>query len=189
MTYRNGNYTAFYVATPFSELPFGAHATPDFLYYNTLRAWKGQDCSFPFNDSHNKNYNVRDESDWDLTLKPRLHERLRNSKNIILFLSSNTKNSCALHEEIDYGINVLGLPVIVVYPEYKLKSDIVDYQRNMIKPAIQKLWNCLPVFRDSMCDVPTIHLPMRKELIDIALKDKDFMVQTKCEPNIFWYKL
>jgi len=126
MAYRNGNYSAFYVSEPFSENNLGAAATKDFVYYNLLRAWKASDSTFPFNDSHNKNYNVRDGSDWEKTLKPRLHDRLSNSKNIILFLSSVTKNSRALREEINYGIGTKGLPVIVVYPEYSEKSDIVN---------------------------------------------------------------
>lgn len=125
MSYRNGNYAAFYVSEPFNESNLGANATKDFVSYNQLRMWKGADSDFPFNDSHNKNYNVRDGSDWEKTLKPRLHDRLNNSKNIVLFLSSITKNSQALREEIDYGINTKGLPVIVVYPEYCEKSDIV----------------------------------------------------------------
>lgn len=58
MAYRNGNYSAFYVSEPFSESSLGAHATRDFVYYSMLRAWKGSDSTFPFNDSHNKNYNV-----------------------------------------------------------------------------------------------------------------------------------
>ena len=107
MSYRNGNYAAFYVTEPFGESNLGAHATKDFVYYNLLRTWKGQDRTFPFIDSHNKNYNVRDGSDWERTLKPRIRERLRNSKNIVLFLSTITKNSRALREEVDYGINFL----------------------------------------------------------------------------------
>ena len=93
MAYRNGNYSAFYVKEPFNESNLGANATKDFVYYNLLRAWKGGDAAFPFIDSHDKNYNVRDGSDWEKTLKPRIHERLSNSKNIILFLSSITVNS------------------------------------------------------------------------------------------------
>jgi len=50
---------------------------------------------------------------------------LRNSKNIILFLSSKTKNSRALREEIDYGVNVLKLPIIVVYPEFTTYSELL----------------------------------------------------------------
>lgn len=96
MSYRNANYCAFYVDEPFSESNLRANATPDFCYYNTLRAWKGEDSSFPFIDAHNKTYQVRDGSDWEGTLKPRLHQRLNESKNIILFLSSHTKSSRAL---------------------------------------------------------------------------------------------
>ena len=100
MAYRNGNYAAFYVDEPFGEGNLGAHSAPDFVYYHTLGAWKARDWSFPFNDSHGKNYNVRDGSDWEGTLKPRLRERLRNSKNIVLFLSSHTRQSRALKEDI-----------------------------------------------------------------------------------------
>ena len=81
------NYSAFYVSEPFSESSLGAHASKDFCYYNMLRAWKGLDSSFPFNNAHDTTYNVRDNSDWETTLKPRLHQRLRNSQNLIYFLS------------------------------------------------------------------------------------------------------
>nr|MBF4348788.1 hypothetical protein [Vibrio anguillarum] len=103
MANRTGNYSAFYVKEPFSETNLGAHSTKDFVSYNLLRAWKGKDASFPFVDSHNKNYNVRDGSDWEQTLKPRLRDRLNKSKNIVLFLSSHTCNSRALREEVDFG--------------------------------------------------------------------------------------
>ena len=153
MAYRNGNYSAFYVKEPFAEGNLGAHATKDFVYYNLLRAWKGDDKSFPFIDSHNKNYNVRDGSDWEKTLKPRIRERLRNSKNIILFLSSITKNSRALREEVDYGINDQELPVIVVYPDYSEKSDIINCKSETFKKKIKDLWDKLPKFRDSRSSV------------------------------------
>ena len=129
MAYRNGNYSAFYVDKPSNENNLRAHATKDFVYYNLLRVWKGDDSSFPFIDSHNKNYNVRDGSDWEKTLKPRIHDRINSSKNQILFLSSITKNSRALQEEINYGINTKILPVIVVYPEY---SEKIGYNKLLI---------------------------------------------------------
>lgn len=188
MAYRNGNYSAFYVSEPFSESRLGAHATKDFVYYNMLRAWKGLDSTFPFNDSHKKNYNVRDSSDWEFTLKPRIRERIRNSKNIILFLSSLTKNSKAIREEIDYGINNQGLPVIVVYPEYGEKSDIINCHSETIREQIINLWDKLPIFRDSKDNVPTIHIPNKKFLIESALNDPDFMVATKCKAGVFFYK-
>lgn len=170
------NYSAFYVATPFNPCNLGANATPDFVYYNTLRAWKGKDSSFPFLDAHGTTYNVRDNSSWD-TLKERLHERLRNSKNIIFFLSSNTKYSQALKEELDYGINVLGLPVIVVYPDYRCNSSIAN--GNHPNATAKGLWDKLPVFRDNCSKVPTAHVPLDKEYITKALNDKDFTVQGK----------
>lgn len=185
MAYRNGNYSAFYVAEPFSESNLEAYSTRDFVYYQLLRTWKGKDSTFPFNDSHNKNYNVRDGSDWEKTLKPRIRDRLKNSKNIILFLSSITKSSRALREEIDYGIK--GLPVIVVYPEYSEKSDIIDCTSKTFRQAIEDLWDKLPIFRDSMSEVPTLHIPMKKSLIRSALEDTDFMVSTKKKTGTFFY--
>lgn len=187
MAYRNGNYSAFYVDEPFSEGNLGANATKDFVYYNLLRAWKGADSAFPFIDSHDKNYNVRDGSDWEKTLKPRLHDRLNNSKNIILFLSSITKNSRALREEINFGIGTSGLPVIVVYPDYSEKSDIINCEGKTIKQKIKNLWDNLPAFRDQMGTVPTIHVPNQKTLIKSALNDSDFMVSTKTSPGVYFY--
>lgn len=185
MAYRNGNYTAFYVTEPFNPSPLGANATRDFCYYNTLRMWKGADASFPFNDSHDKTYNVRDGSNWELTLKPRLRERLRNSKNIVLILSPITTSSRALREEIDYGINDQGLPVIVIYPEYSTKENLLN--NGVLKQAIKNLWGRLPVFRDSMSKVPTLHVPMNKELIKASLQDSGFMVGSKKAPDIYRY--
>lgn len=187
MANRTGNYTAFYVKEPFSESNLGAHTAKDFVYYNLLRAWKGKDSSFPYVDSHDKNYNVRDGSDWEKTLKPRLQDRLNKSKNIVLFLSSNTSSSKALREEVDFGINTNGLPVIVVYPEYSEKSDIVN--SSGIKQTIKNLWDNLPKFRDSMSEVPTIHIPNNKSLIEKALNDPDFKVSTKCKVGTYYYKL
>ncbi|MBK6565040.1 MAG: TIR domain-containing protein [Saprospiraceae bacterium] len=188
MANRTGNYCAFYVKTPFKETNLGAHTAKDFVYYNMLRAWKGKDSTFPFVDSHDKNYNVRDDSDWETTLKPRLRDRLNKSKNIILFLSSDTVSSRALREEIDFGINSNGLPVIVIYPEYSEKSDIVNCESGTIKKKIKDLWDNLPIFRDSMKNVPTIHIPLSKTLIESALKDKDYMVATKAVPGRHFYK-
>lgn len=187
MAYRNGNYSAFYVSEPFSETNLRASATKDFVSYNLLRAWKAADTTFPFVDSHDKNYNVRDGSDWEKTLKPRLHDRLNKSKNIILFLSSVTRNSRALREEMTHGISASGLPVIVVYPEYGEKSDIINCSSRTIKQQIKNLWDNLPAFRDSMTSVPTIHIPNKKELIRRALNDTNFMVNSKCDAGVYFF--
>ena len=184
MPYRLYNYSAFYVAEPFNPSNLGANATPDFVYYNTLRAWKGRDASFPFYDAHATTYNVRDNSSWE-TVKERLHDRLRNSKNIILFLSSNTRASRALVEELDYGINVLGLPVIVVYTDYCLNSTIK--KGNTPNDLAKALWDKLPVFRDNRHKVPTAHVPMDKEYITKALNDPDFTIQKKSTCYCYCY--
>ncbi|BEO64483.1 hypothetical protein SMQE30_49060 (plasmid) [Serratia marcescens] len=181
-----GNYCAFYVSEPFNDSLLGAHATKDFVYYNTLRMWKGADANFPFNNSHDKTYDVRDGSDWELTLKPRLRERLRKSKNIILFLSDRTINSRALREELDYGINSLELPVIVIYPDYSTKESLLDSKDNLA-PQINNLWGKIPTFRDSMSLVPTLHIPMNKELISKSLANTNFMAGTQTSPGVYRY--
>ena len=183
MANRIYNYSAFYVAEPFNSSALGAYATHDFVYYNTLKAWKGRDSLFPFCDAHQTTYNVRDSSSWEYTLKPRLHERLRNSKNIVLFLSSNTRASRALNEEMEYGIGVLGLPVIVVYPEFENNYQIAN--GNKPNWRIEALWNRLPSFRDRMKNVPTAHVPFSKEYISKALADRDFTIQHK-STNYCW---
>lgn len=186
--YRTGNYAAFYVDEPFNQSNLGACASEDFCYYQMLKAWKGKDISFPFVDSHDKTYNVRDDSDWDSTLKPRLRERLKKSKNIILFLSSNTKNSRALREEMEYGVGELGLPVIVVYPEYDSRASILNPSCNGLSCAIKSLWENVPSFKRLMATVPTLHIPLSKDLIVAALKDGNYQVQSKTLPGASYYK-
>ena len=187
MAYRNGNYAAFYVHEPFHEGNLGANAARDFVSYNLLRAWKGKDASFPYVDSHAKNYNVRDGSDWEKTLKPRIHDRLANSKNIVLFLSSITKNSRALREEIVYGVDTKGLPIIVVYPEFSEKSDIINCTSETFRKQVTDLWNLLPTFRERTTTVPSLHIPNKKALIEKALTHPDFQVATKGTAGTFFY--
>ena len=67
--------------------------------------------------------------------------------------------------------------------------DIVDSKTNLIKESIKSLWNNLPVFRDSMSQVPTLHIPYKKEVVKNALNDSDFMINTKGESKIYFYKL
>ncbi|WP_313532505.1 TIR domain-containing protein [Sphingobacterium multivorum] len=183
------NYSAFYVSEPFSPTALGAHATQDFCYYNMLKAWKGADNSFPFNNSHDTTYNVRDGSDWETTLKPRLRQRLRYSDNIILFLSGYTISSRALREEIDYGINSLKLPIIAIYPDMKSVSDLLTPAKNQLNNKVVSLWNKLPVFRDYKSEVPVIHVPMVKSNIKNALNDVDFRVRSRCANGDYFYNI
>lgn len=180
---RNYNYCAFYVAEPFNPGALGAHATKDFCYYNLLRSWRGGDPTFPFLDAHATTYSVRDGSDWESTLKPRLRERIRASKNIVLFLSTSTSNSRALREEVDYGISDQGLPVIVVYPEFDSKESLCP--NGSLSPRVKELWSNVPIFRDSMLKVPTLHVPLKRDLISKALFDKDLMLPTKTTAGVY----
>nr|WP_232540405.1 hypothetical protein [Pseudomonas aeruginosa] len=100
-------------------------------------------------------------------------------------MSSITTNSRALREEIDYGINDQGLPVIVVYPEYATKESLLV--GGSLKQAVKNLWGNLPVFRDSMSKIPTLHVPMNKELIKKSLQDGEFMVGSMKAPGIYRY--
>lgn len=178
MVYRNGNYAAFYVREPFADCNLGPFSAPDFCYYQIMRAWKGKDRSFPFVDSHEKTYNVRDGSDWESTLKPRLRERLRKSKNMILFLSDDTIESKALKEEIEYGIGCCGLPVIVVYPGI----NPITFGGGLSDKAIRR-WGRVPSFEGNMHQIPTLHIPMDKEALRQALSNPNYMVQTKINPG------
>ena len=184
MAYRNANYSAFYVDEPFAESNLGAYATEVFIYYNQLRAWKAADSTFSFIDAHGKTYNVRDDSEWE-TLKQRLHDRLDLSKNIILFLSSITRNSRAIREEIDYGINTKGLPVIVIYPDFTEKKEI--HNKSGFTDEVRALWDKLPIFRDSMNSVATLHVPYKYQLIKKSLDDPDLMVQTMKSTTRYYY--
>ena len=105
----------------------------------------------------------------------------------MLFLSSITGKSRALREEIDYGINILGLPVIAIYPEYDSMESLLT--NGDLKRSVKNLWDKLPVFRDLMEVVPTIHMPMKKELIKSALQNDGFMVRSKKEAGIYWFNL
>jgi len=88
---------------------------------------------------------------------------------------------------MDYGIKTHGLPVIVIYPEHDDKSDIINCTPKTVKQSIKNLWDNLPVFRDSMDSVPTLHVPNKKDLIKKALEDPDFMVNTKGKSGVFFY--
>lgn len=182
---RTGNYCAFYVAEPFNASSLGAHATKDFVYYNTLRMWKGADASFPFSDSHATTYNVRDGSDWEMTLKPRLRERLRNSKNVVLFLSAATVNSKAIREEVEYGIQDQQLPFIVIYPDYKTRNELLS--NGNLKQSVKDLWSIVPAFRGHMNNVPTLHIPLHKETVASALSNAGFMFNSKIAADIYRY--
>lgn len=87
MAYRNGTYIAF------DGLGQSDPSMSDQKYYRTIEMWKGNDdIKFSYTNSHDKTYAVRDDSLCS-TLKARIQERLRGSKNILVILSPDTRET------------------------------------------------------------------------------------------------
>lgn len=79
------------------------------------------------------------------------------------------------------------MPVIIVYPEYSNKQDIINCSSKTIKQQIKNLWNKIPILRDSIHKVPSLHIPNKQSLIREALSDADFKLNTKCKANQYFY--
>ena len=85
MAYKNGTYVAF------NGCGTTDPTESDIKYYNLLKAWAESDnIDFSFSNSHEKTSQVSDESKLS-TLKARLQERLRNSKNMLLIITEHSK--------------------------------------------------------------------------------------------------
>ena len=73
----------------------------------------------------------------------------------------------------------------MIYPDFDSKGDIAD--SNGIRRQVRDLWDLLPVFRDNMYKVPTIHVPYKKNLIKAALEDEKFMVNSKKDRKDYYF--
>jgi hypothetical protein len=100
MAYRNKTYVAF-------------DATNDIHYYRLMTAWKQNDySSFSFFDAHDIN-NIMSFSSED-TIKIRLRERLKNTREFILLIGDKTKyHHKFVKWEIEQAIK-LDIPIICV---------------------------------------------------------------------------
>lgn len=177
------NYSIFYVDEPFNEYAAGALIQRDYFFYNQLKTWKIQDKQFQFDDIHAQKYDVRDGSDWEGVLKPRIKERLNRADNIILILSEDTFQSRSLKEELEYGIGRLRLPVIVIYTEIREKKDMLVSGKNNMNFKVHYFWNKLPLFKKLKSQVPVLHVPFNKEMVAKALKKSNFVRNTHIKPN------
>ena len=121
------------------------------------------------------------------TTLPAAEDRIQRCVEVGAQQPGGLRHARALREEVDYGIDSMGLPVIVVYPDFSEESDIIVCGTEKIRKKVKDLWDKLPRFRDSMGEVPTIHVPNKKALIKNALEDDNFKVQTKCDPNVFFF--
>lgn len=85
MAYRNGTYVDFHANG--TNIP----GKSDMTYYNLMRAWSARpDDDFTLVNSHEKAAAVRDTS-AAATLRRSLHERLANSKNMVLIIGETTR--------------------------------------------------------------------------------------------------
>lgn len=115
MANRTGTYVAF------DGLGEANPTRSDFRYYSTIQAWHASNkFDFRYVNSHEKTDAVRDASKRS-TLKARIQERLRASKNVLVILSSKTRKSGSmLTFEIEQAVDVYKLPLICVYPGYRV---------------------------------------------------------------------
>lgn len=118
MAYRSGTYIAF------DGLDQTNPTLSDFRYYATMQAWaSNKNINFKYVDSHDKTYAVRDTS-LLITLKSRIRERLANSKNVVVIVSSDTRKSGSmLTYEIEQAVDTYQLPLIVTYVDYRIVAN------------------------------------------------------------------
>lgn len=156
MAYRNGTYVAF---------DGNGQDDPtkgDLKYLGILRAWKESDnIDFNFTDSHKKTYQVRDSSSEE-TLKSRLEERMRNSKNMLVIISDDTNyDRGLLNWEIRTAQDKYDLPIIVAYAGEHYLPWLTD---ELIEKLPREIW------RDVKCGGNHYaHIPFTKDRIKRAI--------------------
>lgn len=165
MAYRNGTYVAF------NGCGTTDPTESDIKYYNLLKAWKESDnIDFNFSNSHEKTSQVSDESSIK-TLKNRLQERLRNSKNMLLVITENSSNNRGLlNWEIEQAVTVYEIPLIIAY---------TGYEKIGAPDKLSKLWpNKLKQFIEKN-EVKAIHISFKKEIILSAINQFDLNTYPK----------
>jgi hypothetical protein len=136
MANRTGTYVAF------DGLGEVDPTKSDFKYYSIIQAWDAhKSIDFKFTNSHEKTDAVRDTSKL-ATLKARIQERLRASKNMVVVLSSKTRKSGSmLSYEIEQAIDDYDLPLIVAYVELQVVLQprlLSGYWPNALSSRIEK---------------------------------------------------
>ncbi len=133
--YRTGTYVAF------DGQGESNPTKSDFGNYGLIKAWnKSKSNDFRFSDSHEKTYSVKDIS-RDSTLKSRLQERFRASKNMVVLLSDKTNwDRGVLNWEIEQAVDVYEIPLIIVYNGYNpilVPSELESYWPKALKEKIK----------------------------------------------------
>lgn len=156
MAYRNGTYIAF------DGLGQTNPTLSDFKYYGTIQAWAvNKKINFKYIDSHDKTCSVKDSS-LRSTLEARIRERLSNSKNMIVILSSDTrKKGSMLSYEIEMAVDYYKIPLIITYVDYQVVA----------KPAqLSKYWPKALSSRIADGTAKAIHIPFAKDAILNSIK-------------------
>lgn len=155
MANRTGTYIAF------DGLGQTDPTKSDFRYYATLKAWNANNSiDFKYIDSHDKTYSVWDTS-AKATLRARIQERLRASKNMLVILSSDTRKSGSeLSYEIEQAVDTYKIPLIIAY---------VGYQVVLQPHLLSGYWPHTLSSRIGNAKGSMIHIPFAKEPIMNAL--------------------
>ena len=126
-------------------------------YYSLMQAWDANgDIEFHFVNSHDKTFAVCDDSKKE-TLKARIRQRLSMSKNMVVILTADTRErGSMLSYEIEMAVDYYGLPLIIVYPDYK-------YIRNVDSHA--DVWPKVLADRIKAGAAHAIHVPFKKDVI------------------------
>lgn len=173
MAYRNGTYIAFHANGTSNP------TQSDIKYYNVIKAWTAKtDDDFSFINSHEKTYAVRDGS-LKVTLRNRLAERLRNSKNMLLLISDTTKlDTDWVPYEIDYAVDRCDIPIIAAY---------VNYEIPIYNPsALSNLWPYALKKRIENGTASCIHIPFKKNVVSCAINQ--FSINDKpLGAGLGWY--
>ena len=149
MAYKNGTYVAF------DGLGTTDPTKSDFQKRSSIQAWSdNNNIDFKFVNSHDKTNAVRDTS-LKSTLKARINERLSNSKNAIIILSSKTRKSGSmLSFEIEQAVDYYEIPLIVVYVDYSTPIRNVN--------ALSSYWPNALETRINNNSAKAIHVPFKK---------------------------
>jgi hypothetical protein len=148
MAYRNGTYIAFHADG--TNQP----GKSDIDYYNLMKAWSAKtDDDFTMINSHEKTSAVRDTSKR-ATLRTRLLERLRNSKNMVLIIGETTKNDTDwVPFEITQAVDTYEIPIIAAYTDYCPVLEPVKFW---------PLWPKALADRINNKTASVIHIPFKK---------------------------
>ena len=146
-----------------------------------LRAWKESDnIDFNFTDSHKKTYQVRDSSS-EATLKSRLEDRMRLSKNMLVIISDDTNyDRGLLNWEIQTAQDKYDLPIIVAYAGEQYLPRLTD---ELIEKLPRAIWRDVKFGGNHYA-----HIPFTKDRIKRAIDHYSVVsgVYPNSEKEIFY---